>query len=103
MELNEGGPATASRQMHVTFIAPFVKSGVVGVQEQPAGPEPDSDMHGEYTVSGSILQNWSGAWCLYWKATSNPLHLLLQWTIENFSKLDSKEYSPKFEIGTHLW
>jgi len=61
MELNEGGPATASRQMHVTLIARFVKSGVVGVQEQPAAPEPDSDMHGEYTVSGSLLQNWPGA------------------------------------------
>lgn len=28
---------------------------------------------------------------------------VLQWTVRNFSKLTEKEYSQKFEIGTHLW
>jgi hypothetical protein len=29
--------------------------------------------------------------------------LVVQWEVHDFSKLAEKHYSPKFEIGTHLW
>lgn len=36
-------------------------------------------------------------------STPDTLVSVPQWEVTDFSKIAEKHYSPKFEIGTHLW
>lgn len=88
----------------------FVIVGVVEVQELPSGSaDQDSEMGGEYVVrfAGCCCSRWLHMLCL---GGGVPQHtygsvrcLVVQWEVHDFSKLAEKHYSPKFEIGTHLW
>jgi hypothetical protein len=49
--LSRDGPATANRALHAAHSASHFVTGVVEVQEAPAGADQDSEMRGEYIVS----------------------------------------------------
>ena len=81
-------------------------TAVTSITEVPAEPEPstadDDPLYGEYLVRAFCLKLQAPNPIL--SKTSGTNFVMLQWTLEDFSKLGTqKQFSEIFEAGGYYW